>query len=720
MKRLITVLAILALLFTSVVLELPERKVFAGDSLIQLSDVKAYARLEQSGCRVSDKLDRIRLRFDLYLKPDAPGYSIHHVPVMIESGEYDKEGNPIMIPTGEYRDNPFLCAFIYLTTATSDSEIKTLEQDILQTGYAYWVSNKYSMRGVNKELNPVLFSKVSEPDLSSRAQKTDRLIEIIASQGEFDLNAGLSLFSFFRSKLIYAGDPIDVGAEAINRTFSSSIYNYTRVDANNPANDTGAIDTVELYFNAAGGTVYVGTFSADGNDLTCRDSESVGAVSDGSTQQFTGLDIDIETGDYIGLYDKTGSGSVDTEYSGAGLWRASGEVIDPEDSDTFTWYSSRTMSIWGEGETAGGGEPPDPPTNVSATDGVHTDKVVITWTKSDGATNYTVYRDDVDISGLLGDVATYDDNGATAATITSAGTAAASDGTSTAHVTLSLAGEATGTTSHVYTVTATNGDGESEKSGSDTGYRGVGAITYQWQVDNGGGFANIAGATTDPYNYTGADAPTITPGNAAASDGTSSAHVVLSVAGESASNGTTWDYQCIVSANGASNSPQTSTSDTGYRGTAALTYTWYRSNADADAAFASIAGEGGTTDPYNDTNGATDPDGRWYYCEIGMSDAVSQDTTHDRGYKDAAPPPTPAPAYSRIDGEPNKPVTIQWPAIPGAVWYKLYLGGSIVYEGNKTYARDSYRGDTLYSLWHWGPTETWTSANTTIVVVVRE
>lgn len=279
---------------------------------------------------------------------------------------------------------------------------------------------------------------------------------------------------------------------------------------------------------------------------------------------------------------------------------------------------------------------PAAPTNVSATDGVHENKVVITWTKSTGATDYHVWRDAVDL-GAAGDVATWDDNGATAATITNAGTASASDGTSTAHVTLSLAGEATGTTSHNYKVVASNATGDSDDSAIDAGYRGVGAITYQWQVDQGGGFGNIAGGTTDPYNYTLAGAPTITAGNASASDGTSAAHVTLSVAGESGNNGSTWDYQCVVSASGASNSPQTSTSDTGYRGTDSLTYEWFRSAADADAAYATIAGEGGTTDPFNDTNGVVDPDGRWYYCEIGMADAVSQDTTHDRGYKSAAP-----------------------------------------------------------------------------------
>lgn len=278
---------------------------------------------------------------------------------------------------------------------------------------------------------------------------------------------------------------------------------------------------------------------------------------------------------------------------------------------------------------------PAAPTNIAATDGVHENKVVVTWTKSTGATGYKIYRD-AGLIDTVGDVATYDDVGATAGTITNAGTASASDGTSVLHVTLSLAGEATGTTSHTYKLRATNATGDSGDSATDTGYRGVGAITYQWQVDSGGGFGNIAGGTTDPYNYTGASAPTITPGAADASDGTSGTHVTLSVSGESGNNGATWDYRCIVSASGASNSPQTSTSDTGYRGSTTLTYVWHRSWGDADADFSSMAGEGGTTDPYNDINGAVDPSGRYYYATVSMTGAASQDTTHDRGYISAA------------------------------------------------------------------------------------
>jgi len=153
--------------------------------------------------------------------------------------------------------------------------------------------------------------------------------------------------------------------------------------------------------------------------------------------------------------------------------------------------------------------PPDAPTNVAATDGTDTSKVVVTWTKSSGATGYKVYEGS-NLLDTLGDVATYDDTTAATSTIT-AGTATASDGTSLDHVVLSLAGEsANNGTTRTYKVVATNTNGDSDDSDTDTGYRGVGSITYQWQVsdaDSDASYSNISGGTTDPYNDTTA------PGN---------------------------------------------------------------------------------------------------------------------------------------------------------------------------------------------------------------
>ena len=179
--------------------------------------------------------------------------------------------------------------------------------------------------------------------------------------------------------------------------------------------------------------------------------------------------------------------------------------------DTGTTYYYRCYAVNSEGSdwadsTESFLTKPAAPTNVAATDGVHTDKVVITWTKSDGATGYKVYEGE-NLLDTLGDVATYDDVAAPAPTIT-AGSAVASDGTFSAYVALSLSGTSVNNgASRTYKVVALNGTGDSDASSTDTGYRGHGALTYQWQrsaADSDADYSNIDGATTAAYNDTGA------------------------------------------------------------------------------------------------------------------------------------------------------------------------------------------------------------------------
>lgn len=178
---------------------------------------------------------------------------------------------------------------------------------------------------------------------------------------------------------------------------------------------------------------------------------------------------------------------------------------------------------------------PAAPTNVAATDGTNADKVTITWTKSTGATNYHVWRDSTDL-GATGDVATFDDTGAGAPSIT-AGSTVASDGTSTSQVDLSLSGASTNNgTTHTYKVVASNATGNSVDSATNTGYRGVGSLTYQWQrsaADSDATYSDISGATSATYSDTGG-----------------------------AFDGSGRYYKCVLSATGVAG--QTSSSDRGF------------------------------------------------------------------------------------------------------------------------------------------------------------
>ncbi len=132
------------------------------------------------------------------------------------------------------------------------------------------------------------------------------------------------------------------------------------------------------------------------------------------------------------------------------------------------------------------------------------------------------------------------------------------------------------------------------------------------------------------YNDTGASAPTITPGTAFASDGTSFDYVTLSIAGESTNVGTTHDYY-VRTYNTAGWGNYCST-NTGYRGVGSLTYQWQRSSGDSDADYSNI--DGAVTDPYNDTGAPENGDGRYYKCIENATGAAQQTTNADRGYRD--------------------------------------------------------------------------------------
>ncbi len=124
----------------------------------------------------------------------------------------------------------------------------------------------------------------------------------------------------------------------------------------------------------------------------------------------------------------------------------------------------------------------------------------------DSACTWTV-GDYVDL-GSAGLLAALNDTGADAPSIIP-GSTVATDGTSAAHVALSLSGNATydGTT-HVYKVIASNASGDSADSATDTGNRAIATPSYQWQRSDApdSGYSNISGATTATYNDTGAPA----------------------------------------------------------------------------------------------------------------------------------------------------------------------------------------------------------------------
>ncbi len=140
---------------------------------------------------------------------------------------------------------------------------------------------------------------------------------------------------------------IDIGPDAIDRaTIIDSLWTYVCLD--NPANASGTITKVELWFFTSGVGVKVGTFYGTPPDFTLRDSATIGNVASGSKQTFPGLSIDVQVGDYIGCY--FSGGYIETDSAGyAGVYYKHFDQFSPGQK-TYTLIANYALSLYGEGE----------------------------------------------------------------------------------------------------------------------------------------------------------------------------------------------------------------------------------------------------------------------------------------------------------------------------------------------------------------------------------
>lgn len=166
-----------------------------------------------------------------------------------------------------------------------------------------------------------------------------------------------TLFSSLVGKaqsLYGTGVLIDIGNPAIDRPTAMPV-NYTIVDKVNPANDTGKITSVEMWFLSDATNVEVATFYVvSGDNLTVRDSVAIGNVTSGSKQTFP-VDLDVVAGDYIGYFCLTGS--LGRTNVNTGYWALSGDNIPCTDT-TFGFTATREMSLHGTGTTVIGWDGP--------------------------------------------------------------------------------------------------------------------------------------------------------------------------------------------------------------------------------------------------------------------------------------------------------------------------------------------------------------------------
>jgi len=159
------------------------------------------------------------------------------------------------------------------------------------------------------------------------------------------IGSGIIAIVFFIFQMVVLAVDIDIGSAAIDRG-ETLVSGYTLIEKNNPANASGIITSVEIWANATLINCEVATFYVEsGNYLSTRDYEYIGSVTSGAKRTFT-VDLDVEAGDYIGLY--YSDGSLDGDAFGDGRWYIAADVI-PCDNQVFSFIAGKTQSLYGTG-----------------------------------------------------------------------------------------------------------------------------------------------------------------------------------------------------------------------------------------------------------------------------------------------------------------------------------------------------------------------------------
>ena len=141
---------------------------------------------------------------------------------------------------------------------------------------------------------------------------------------------------------------IDIGYGAANGD-TAFISGNANIDLTNPANDMGTLDTFELFYNSDAAGVKVGTFYGSSTKWTNRDYESIGNVTSGSKQTFSGKNCDVETNDCIGEGRSSGQIEANTT-GGSGRLYYTGDPFGSGEK-TYTLQADRWVAMYATGTT---------------------------------------------------------------------------------------------------------------------------------------------------------------------------------------------------------------------------------------------------------------------------------------------------------------------------------------------------------------------------------
>jgi hypothetical protein len=132
---------------------------------------------------------------------------------------------------------------------------------------------------------------------------------------------------------------IDIGPGAVLAT-SSNTSGVTMVDLLNPANASGHLTSFEVYSSSATDCAGLIMATAYGSSTTyqSRDSTTIGAVTRGSKQTFTGKAVDVSIGDFLASYLPSGPSADETNGSTPGTYTKTGNQIGAGEVTGYSHY----------------------------------------------------------------------------------------------------------------------------------------------------------------------------------------------------------------------------------------------------------------------------------------------------------------------------------------------------------------------------------------------
>lgn len=146
---------------------------------------------------------------------------------------------------------------------------------------------------------------------------------------------------------------IDIGGGAISReTFEDK--NITFIDVNNPSNDSGVLSSMSFWYYSSASGVLCGTFFGSSENYTKREYVSIGAISAGSKQTFSGISCQVSINDLLGVYASAGY-IMYSNTSYLGVYRKNGSSFELTGVQNYSPGAGDGISIEAIGATVATG-----------------------------------------------------------------------------------------------------------------------------------------------------------------------------------------------------------------------------------------------------------------------------------------------------------------------------------------------------------------------------